>query len=303
MNALWRCFSVVCAHGLLLATAAHAAQGGLRLSSHALVAVPQDDHGVFLTWRYLVQDGGLEAAYHVERSARPTRGFKKIATVRQTTTYRDFPGKGTYHYRIVPAEGEFKGKASRVAAVSTSAKGRDWIDLLTAPPSVDYQRRTFADTDGDGEMEFPTYTPDNSSSDGSITFKVQVYELFGDGRPRWSFDTGIRPMDPAVNLVQNFAIRFSCFDVDGDFKAEIIGMAKISGTYKLVVLKDMGHTYEIVATRDLPFALPLDNNEGRILFGGADLGGENHSVVVRLGDWAAGVTTCTSGLSTSMGPA
>jgi len=282
---------------LLAANGAWAADGGLRLTGRALVGVPQKDFTVFLTWRFLEQDGP-ETAFEVYRSERPDGGFARAGVAAETTTFADSPGKGTFYYHVVPTAGALKGARSNTCRVTTEEKGHDWVEIMPAARGkrLQFSDRHFADTDGDGEMEFVTYYPQVPSYRGGTSpesYKLQVYKLFDDAAPRWTFDTGMgtqtKPSegDHRADWDYEWTFKPVAWDIDGDFKAEIITLAKIGGKYKYVVLKDEGATYRVLATMDSPVPVGDDKNNSRHFPFFADLGGKHYSFLLQGGTYGA----------------
>ena len=282
---------------LLAADRAWAADGGLRLTGRALVAVPQKDFTVLLTWRCLDQDGP-DAAFEVYRSARPDGGFAKAGTAAETTTFADSPGKGTFYYHVAATAGALKGARSNTCRVTTEEKGRNWVEILPAARGkrLQFSDRHFADTNGDGELEFVTYYPQVPSYRGGTateSYKLQVFSLFGDAAPRWTFDTGMGTQsspaegDHRADWDYEWTFKPVAWDIDGDGKAEIITLAKIDGKYKYVVLKDEGATYRIMATMDSPISVGDDKNNSRHFPFFADLGGKHCSFLLQGGTYGA----------------
>jgi hypothetical protein len=153
------------------AYADRAAAGGLRLTGRALVAVPQDDFSVLLTWRALEpEDGGT--AFDVLRSTRLDGNLETVGRSRETTTFRDRPGEGTFYYCVIPQGGKLKGRKSNLFKVFTCKQGRDWVEILPAARGrkLQFSDRHFADTDGDGdgELEFVTHYPQVPSYRGGV---------------------------------------------------------------------------------------------------------------------------------------
>jgi hypothetical protein len=280
---------------LLAGQAAFGAEAGLHLTGRALVAVPQSDHKVFLSWRFL-QDDGADALFEVQRSAHSERGFLTVGVPGTTTTFLDAPGAGTYYYRVLPKTGAFKGKPSNVARVATTSKGRDWVEILPAMKGkkLQFSDRHFADVDGDGELEFITYFPQVPSYRGGVSsesYKLQVFRLLDDTPPRWAFDTGMGlQSDPAsgdfrADWDYEWTFKPVAHDIDGDGKAEIITLAKLSGKYQYVVLKDEGATYRIAATMDSPIPVGDKKNNSRHFPFFANLGGRFPSFCLQGGTY------------------
>jgi len=269
--------------------------GGLHLTGHALVAVPQDDHHVFLSWRFLQQDGPA-VTFEVQRSTAAEPGFVPVRLARDTTTFVDAPGAGVYSYRVVPTAGALRGQPSNIARVATQAKGRDWVEILPAAKGrkLQFSDRHFADTDGDGELEFVTYSPQVPSYRGGVSsesYTLQVFRLLGDTPPRWTFDTGMglqsKPAagDHRADWDYEWTFKPVAHDIDGDGKAEIITLAKLDGKYQYVVLKDEGATYRIVARLDSPIPVGDNQNNSRHFPFFANLGGRFTSFCLQDGTY------------------
>ncbi|MHB8901579.1 MAG: rhamnogalacturonan lyase family protein, partial [Thermoguttaceae bacterium] len=284
----------------VLPSPAHAATGGLRLSGRALVAVPRPEDGVFLTWRHLNQDGP-DAGFAVYRAAAGSEQYAKIGEARETTTFLDSPGHGEFSYYVVPDGGELKNERSNVCRVTTQVQGRDWVEILPAARGrkLQFADRHFADTDGDGELQFVTYYPQVTSYRGGVSpesYKLQVYGLFDEEPPRWTYDTGMglqsKPADGDKRTDWDYEWTFKpvAWDIDGDGRSEIITLAKnadTSGVYKYVALKDLGNRCQVAGTLDSPVPvapLPNDNNARHFPFF-ADLGGKSYSFVLQGGTY------------------
>ena len=283
-----------------LSAVAQAADGGLRLSGRALVAVPRADHGAFLTWRYLEQDGP-DAGFAVYRAITGSKQYARIGEARETTTFLDVPGDGEFSYYVVPGVGDLKDVRSNVCRLETQARGRDWVEILPAArgKKIQFSDRHFADTDGDGELEFVTYYPQVPSYRGGVStesYKLQVYELFDEQPPRWTYDTGMGlqsdPPDGDKRTDWDYEWTFKpvAWDIDGDGRAEIVTLAKnedTGGVYKYVALKDAGDRCHVVGALDSPVPvapLPNNNNARHFPFF-ADLGGKNYSFVIQGGTY------------------
>lgn len=273
--------------------------GGLRLLGRALVAVPRPHHEVFLTWRLLEQDGP-DAAFEVFRSPAGGGDPAKVGMARETTTFRDAPGEGAFTYFVVPVSGALRGIPSNPFTVVTRVEGESWVEILPAARGrrLQFSDRHFADTDGDGELEFVTYYPQVVSYRGgtsSESFKIQVFELFDGSPPRWTFDTGMglqedpRAGDYRADWDYEWTFKPVAWDLDGDFKAEIVTLAKLEGKYQYVVLKDEGDRARIVARLEPPVPVANKANNSRHFPFFAHLGGPRPSFLLQggtYGRWA-----------------
>jgi hypothetical protein len=269
--------------------------GSLRLTGRALVAVPQAGYGVFLSWRLLEQDGP-GTAFEVWRGPAGRDAFAKVGEAKDTTTFRDAPGPGEFSYAVVPDGGVLKGVRSNVATVRTAPQGRDWVEVLPAAKGrpLQFSDRHFADTDGDGELEFVTYSPQVISYRGgtsSESFKLQVFELLDGAPPRWTFDTGMGLQDKPgsgdhrADWDYEWTFKPVAWDLDGDFRAEIVTLAKIEGKYQYVVLKDEGDRARIVARLDSPVPVANGANNSRHFPFFAHLGGGKPSFLLQGGTY------------------
>lgn len=248
--------------------------GGLHLTGRALVAVPRASHEVFLTWRFLEQDAP-DTAFAVMRSGAADGPWELLGSARTSTTFVDRAGPGTFFYRVVPDGGALAGRPSNVARVITSSKGRDWVEILPAMKgrNVQFADRHFADTDGDGELEFVTYYPRVPSYRGGVapeSYKLQVFSLFDPRAPRWTFDTGMglqsEPYSSGnyrMDWDYEWTFKPVAWDIDGDERAEIITLAKRGGKYQYVVLRDLGDRYEILGTMDSPIPVGVHGRNNR----------------------------------------
>ncbi len=276
----------------LLTGCATSTTGGLRLTGRALVAVPQQDHAVFLTWRFLAQDGA-ETAFSVLRAGSAEGPFAAVGEARTTTTFRDRPGPGTFFYKVVPGS----GTSSNVARVITAPVGHDWVEVMPAAKGrkLQFSERHFADTDGDGELEFVTYYPQVPTYRGAAStesYKIQVFGLFDDGPPRWTFDTGMgmqrEPFaagDKRMDWDYEWTFKPVAWDIDGDFKAEIVTLARRDGRYQYVVLKDAGDHAEIAGAMDSPIPVGVQENNNRHFPFFANLGGRGSSFLLQQGTY------------------
>jgi hypothetical protein len=279
-----------------ISVAATPSSGGLDLRARALVAVPQAAHKVFLSWRFLDQDLP-DTVFEVWRSDSAGTKPVRIGEAKQSTTFVDDPGPGTFSYRVIPLSGGLKDLPSRTATVTTSAKGRDWVEILPAAKGRSLQvcDRHFADTDGDGELEFLAFSPQIPSYRGGVapeSYKLQLLELFDGMSPRWEYDTGMglqtNPFaegDKRMDWDYEWTFKPVAWDIDGDFKAEIITLVKRNGKYGYVVLKDCGDHAEEIGFLESPIPVGVQDNNNRHFPFFANLGGSHYSFLLQSGTY------------------
>jgi hypothetical protein len=75
------------------------------------------------------------------------------------------------------------------------------------------------------------------------------------------------------------------WDIDGDFRAEIITLIKRDGKYKYVVLKDRGDHAEEVGFLDSPIPVGVQDNNNRHFPFFANLGGRSYSFLLQSGTY------------------
>jgi hypothetical protein len=155
--------------------------------------------------------------------------------------------------------------------------------------------RHFADTDGDGELEFLAFTPQVPSYRGGaspVSYKLQLLELFDSEKPRWEYDTGMGTQtepfasgDKRMDWDYEWTFKPVAWDIDGDFKAEIITLVKRDGRYGYAVLKDRGNHAEQVAFLESPIPVGIDENNNRHFPFFANLGGGKYSFLLQSGTY------------------
>ena len=227
-----------CAAALALtgATAASAAPGGpgpggpnnlqLEHLDRGLVAATTTA-GVFLSWRLLGHevtgrsDSGMTGAdFRVYRDGEP------IATVTDSTNYRDPDGTQTAQYRVAALVGGAEVDLSAPASAWSSG----YLDLPLRKPADGVtpagEAYTYAandmsvgDVDGDGQYEYVVkWDPSNSKDVSQVGYTgpvfIDAYEL--DGTHLYRIDLGVN-----VRAGAHYT-QFLVYDFDGDGRSEMM---------------------------------------------------------------------------------
>ncbi|SDK62381.1 rhamnogalacturonan lyase [Nonomuraea jiangxiensis] len=206
----------------------HGRGGGVRMEQldRGLVAASTGD-GVFLSWRLL----GDEVSGHGERGMtgpafRVYRDGRLLATVTDSTNYRDAAGTAASEYRVAPVT---KGREGRRSAPATPWL-KSFYDLKLRKPADGVtpagEAYTYAandlsvgDVDGDGQYEYvvkwdPSNSKDVSQRGYTGNTYVDTYEL--DGTLRWRLDLGVNIRSGAHYT------QFLVYDFDGDGRSEMM---------------------------------------------------------------------------------
>nr|MDT0659080.1 rhamnogalacturonan lyase [Micromonospora sp. DSM 115978] len=183
--------------------------------------------GVFLSWRLLGHEvsrpgetGMVGADFRVYRDGRP------IATVTDSTNYRDPAGTATSEYRVAAL---VRGtEVDRSAAVSPWSSG--YLDLPLRKPAdgvtpageaytYSANDMSVGDVDGDGQYEYVVkWDPSNSKDVSQVGYTgpvyVDTYELDG---------TLLHRLDLGVNIRAGaHYTQFLVYDFDGDGRSEMM---------------------------------------------------------------------------------
>lgn len=249
------------------------AQGQTPLSQmekldRGLVALPAQDKGIFLSWRFLGTDS-KHVCFDIERDG------KIIAHQVKLTNYTDRKGSSANTYRIITYQKEPRMDAPAEREVSKAVK--PWNDLYRSLPinrpaggvtpdgkSYEYTPNdcSVGDVDGDGEYEIilkwdPTNSHDNSHDGytGEVIFDCYKF----DGTQLWRINLG-KNIRAGAHYTQ-----FLVYDFDGDGKAEMIcktsmGSVDAKGKFVSDAATDAG-------IRELDNATDYRNSRGRIMAG------------------------------------
>lgn len=187
----------------------------------ALVAMPSQSQGIYLSWRMLPTDDN-STIYDVLRNG------AVVATVSNATSYNDAEGCARDSYSVV-----VKRNGSEIETTKAVSPWDNIYKTLktdrpaggTTPSGEKYSYFPsdceVADADGDGEYELllkwdPTNSKDNGSSGNSYTGNCIIDCYKFDGQKLWRIDLGknIRSGSHYTQIV--------FYDLDGDGKAEMV---------------------------------------------------------------------------------
>lgn len=195
--------------GLLMGPAVEGRQ--MESLDRGLVAVKDGDGKVFVSWRWLAEDG-KEAAFNLYRfkDGEATRVNGKPLV--HSTSMAD-PEEGMEYFIRSVVDGEER-KASRKVPV----REHDYLEIpLRTPEGYRPGDCSVGDLDGDGEYEIVVHQvsngKDNSFSGVTGTPVFEAYKL--DGTMLWRIDLGIN-----IREGEHYT-QFMVYDLDGDGRAEI----------------------------------------------------------------------------------
>ncbi|GHV25214.1 rhamnogalacturonan lyase [Bacteroidia bacterium] len=197
-----------------------------------LVAYRATSTSVVVTWRYLETDA-LDLGFNVYK------GTTKLnaSPITKNTFYKySESGTGALTYSIKTVEnGEESADAVATYTLKSTADGggNPYIEIpmkqIDGDASWTYAPNdaSFADLDGDGEMEIVIHrvgpnSKDNSQSGTTEPPVFQAYKL--DGTFMWEINLGINVRDGAHYT------QFMLYDLDGDGKAELVMKTAEGGT-------------------------------------------------------------------------
>ncbi|MEU8381882.1 rhamnogalacturonan lyase [Streptosporangium sp. NPDC048865] len=184
-------------------------------------------NGIFLSWRFLGtevtgagRDGMLGATFRLYRDGRP------IATVTDSTNYRDVAGTPASRYAVAPITGGREGRRS--AAVRPWSESFYDVPLRKPADGVTPVGETYTyaandmsvgDVDGDGRYELvvkwePSNAKDVSQRGYTGPTYLDTYTL--DGRLLWRLDLGVNIRSGAHYT------QFLVYDFDGDGRSEVM---------------------------------------------------------------------------------
>ncbi|SDQ30918.1 rhamnogalacturonan lyase [Microbacterium sp. cf332] len=198
----------------------------LETLDRGLVAVPTDE-GVFLSWRLLAGEAqsagetGLVGTDFVVY-----RDGEAVATVTDSTNYRDEAGTAASVYRVAAVAAGVEAAASDIAITM----GDGFLDIPLHRPdggitpsgeSYDYSANdvSVGDVDGDGQYEFIVkWDPSNAKDVSQVGYTggvyIDTYTL--DGRLLNRLDLG-----PNIRAGAHYT-QFLVYDFDGDGRSETI---------------------------------------------------------------------------------
>ncbi|MCA5892252.1 rhamnogalacturonan lyase [Isoptericola sp. NEAU-Y5] len=215
----------------------HGPDDGVQLErlDRGLVAASTSE-GVFLSWRLLGQEvTGATATGMAGPGFAVFRDGRRIATVKDSTSYVDADGDATARYAVAPLRGGKHGEPGkhgnegrRSATVTAWDSGHLDIPLNkpaggVTPAGEEYtysaNDASVADLDGDGTYEIvlkwdPSNSKDVSQKGYTGNQYLDAYEL--DGTQLWRIDLGVN-IRAGAHYTQ-----FPVYDFDGDGRAEVM---------------------------------------------------------------------------------
>lgn len=180
--------------------------------NRGLVAVPAEDGGILVSWRYLGTDGKTDFTL--------SRNGEKILEISNKTNYVDKDGKAGDEYTLTVGDETTTVKAWDKEYMSIPVKQYDKGNYIVDDASV-------GDLDGDGDYEiivrrtpadyFNQLQVDEETKKVIDTREayplVEAYEM--DGTHLWTLDIG-------KNEANEIDVNFLVYDLDGDGKAEVV---------------------------------------------------------------------------------
>ena len=190
-------------------------QSQMEKLDRGVVALPAQDKGIFVSWRYLGTDSE-DCRFDVLRNG------VTIATDLKVTNYTDQNAPSGAEYQVVV---KVNGEVTETSKVVKSW-GEVYKKLKLDRPATGAQGGTYSpndcsvgDVDGDGEYEIivkwdPSNSKDNSQSGITDNVYLDCYKL--DGTKLWRIDLGVN-IRAGAHYTQ-----FQVYDFDGDGKAELM---------------------------------------------------------------------------------
>ncbi|TPE70764.1 rhamnogalacturonan lyase [Halalkalibacterium halodurans] len=208
------------------------------------LVVATTDEGNFLSWRLLVNEvSGYSEQGLTGVNFNVYRDGKKIATVEDSTNYRDLEGRSdaTYHVRAVK-DGKEMDKSAVVTPWETDyyelplQKPEDGITPAGEPYTYHANDMSMGDVTGDGQYEFfvkwdPSNSKDVSQKGYTGNTYIDAYRL--DGTLLYRIDLGVNIRSGAHYT------QFLVYDFDGNGTAEL--MFKTAPGTKAITFDEEGN--------------------------------------------------------------
>jgi rhamnogalacturonan endolyase len=181
-----------------------------------VVALPAENGGVMVSWRFLATDDASATSFDVLRD-----GTTVASHLTQSTCFVDEMGHSDARYQVVTLHGDTPVDTSR--AVRPWAQPYMTLHLQRPEPGPGYAYEpndcSVGDVDGDGQYELfvkwnPTNARDNSQRGRTGRVFIDCYRL--DGTRLWRLDLG-----PNIRAGAHYT-QFLVYDFDGDGRAEMI---------------------------------------------------------------------------------
>ena len=185
-----------------------------------VVAIPNADGSVFISWRLLGTDA-TDTVFNVYRTADTATTKLNAEPITNGTHFSDAKPDRTksnaYHVRAMQAGKE--GDASSPFVLPANAPVRNYLSVpLQTLPGHTPNDVSVGDLDGDGEYEFVVKQEmrprDNSQRGQTGETKLEAYKL--DGTLLWRINLGKNTREGAHYT------QFLVYDLDGDGRAEVV---------------------------------------------------------------------------------
>lgn len=202
------------------------AQRQMEYLNRGVIAVPNGQGNIFVSWRLLVTDDD-KVSFNVYRSVNNAKAVKlNKKAIDDATHFADEKTDSTksYSYYITPVVNQKELTASEKFTVPANAKPYLSIPLQT-PEGYNANDASVGDMDGDGEYEVIIHMAgrgkDNSQAGITDPPIFQAYKM--NGTLLWQINLG-KNIREGAHYTQ-----FMVYDLDGDGKAEI-AMKTADGT-------------------------------------------------------------------------
>ena len=232
-----------------------------------VVAIPNADGSVFISWRLLGTDA-TDTAFNIYRTSAGTAAKLNVEPITKGTHFTDakpdLTKSNAYHVRPMLAGKE--GDASAAFVLPANAPVRNYLSVpLQTLPGHTPNDVSVGDLDGDGEYEFVVKQEmrprDNSQRGQTGETKLEAYKP--DGTLLWRINLG-KNIREGAHYTQ-----FLVYDLDGDGRAEVVcktADGTVDGTGKVLGSATADHRNKDGYVLDGPeFLTVFDGPTGKAL--------------------------------------
>lgn len=230
---------------LLLIASSLMAQRQMEKISRGVIAVPQPDQKVFVSWRLLGTDPE-DVAFNIYRTTGKKTAKLNAKPLAGPTFYvdekADLTKSNTWFVKAVVKGKEME--ASKAFGMKANAPLQQYMSIpLQTPAGYSANDASVGDLDGDGEYEIVIHMTgrgrDNSQRGETSEPILQAYKM--DGTLLWSINLG-KNIREGAHYTQ-----FMVYDLDGDGKAEVAcktADGTVDGKGKVIGDKDADYRNE-----------------------------------------------------------